>query len=106
LYALYLVATGLGTAPKLAMTALYVVASFRHFSSTGAPNGIALLRYCTAYASGSVLNYAMLAVFVDVLRIMHEDVQGVAGMLVGVTSLRYNAFGYSDGRRTWDLGNR
>ena len=48
------------------------------------PEGIALLRYCTAYASGYVLNYAMLAVFVDVLRLRHEYVQGVTVLLVAV----------------------
>jgi putative flippase GtrA len=46
--------------------------------------GIALLRYCTAYASGYALNYAMLAVFVDVLRLQHEYVQGVTVLLVAV----------------------
>jgi hypothetical protein len=48
------------------------------------PKGVALLRYSVAYASGYALNYAMLAVFVDVLRLRHEYVQGVTVLLVAI----------------------
>src|SRR5215467_6661017 len=88
-YMLYLIGTGLGTAPKVAMTVLYAAGVLQTFLfnkrwSFGdrGPKGIALLRYCTAYASGYVLNYAILDVFVDVLRFRHEYVQGVTILLV------------------------
>jgi putative flippase GtrA len=91
LYAFYLVATGLGTAPKVAMTVLYPLGVLQTFLfnkwwsfRNRGPEGLALLRYCAAYASGYALNYAVLAVFVDVLHLRHEYVQGVAGLLVGV----------------------
>jgi putative flippase GtrA len=91
LYALYLVATGLGIAPKVAMTALYAAGVLQTFLFNKrwsfrdrGPEGIALLRYCAAYASGYALNYAMLAVLVDVLQLRHEYVQGVIVLLIAV----------------------
>jgi putative flippase GtrA len=91
LYTLYLVATGLGTAPKVAMTVLYAAGVLQTFLFNKrwsfrdrGPKGVALLRYCVAYASGYALNYTMLAVFVDVLQFRHEYVQGATVLLVAV----------------------
>jgi putative flippase GtrA len=91
LYGLYLVATGLGIASKVAMTALYAAGVLQTFLLNKrwsfrdrGPKGIALLRYCAAYASGYVLNYAMLAVLVDVLQLRHEYVQGATVLLIAV----------------------
>jgi putative flippase GtrA len=93
-YTLYLIATGLGTAPKVAMTVLYAAGVLQtflfnkrwSFRDQGL-KGISLLRYCTADASGYVLNYAMLAVFVDVLQFWHEYVQGEQFCLLRFISL-------------------
>jgi putative flippase GtrA len=91
LYAVYLVATGLRTAPKSAMTALYIAGVLQTFLLNKrwsfrdrGPEGLALLRYCIAYTSVYALNYTMLAVLVDVLQFRHEYVQAATVLLVAV----------------------
>ena len=83
-YILYLALTWAGMGHKTAMTLLYLVGvlvtflfnrkwSFRH---DGAANP-AMLRYLAIYGLGYVLNFFVLLVFVDYLRLPHEIVQGV-----------------------------
>jgi putative flippase GtrA len=91
LYLLYLAVTALGVAPKVAMTVLYgliVLQTFifnkRWSFRDRGPEGAALVRYCIAYASGYVLNFLILTVFVDRLGFAHQYVQGVAILLIAV----------------------
>jgi putative flippase GtrA len=91
LYAMYLIATGFGVGPKIAITVVYglgVLQTFLFnkrwsFDDQG-PEGAALVRYCIAYASGYALNYLILVVFVDYLGLAHQYVQGVAILLVAL----------------------
>lgn len=99
IYALYLVITWLGTEPKMAMTALYLLGvgqsfvfnkkwSFR-FSGSTTP---ALMRYLIAYAIGYGVNLMALVVFVDQLGLRHQPVQGV--MIVVIAGLLFLAHRY------------
>jgi len=88
-YALYLVLTGHGLLPKVAMTltfALAVVFSFglnrRWTFLQRGRTGTRFARYLTVYVAGYCVNVAMLMVFVDILGIAHEAVQGAAVITV------------------------
>ncbi len=84
LYLLYLLLTWAGMGHKTAMTLLYAVGvlltflfnrkwSFRH-DGAASP---AMLRYFAVYGFGYALNFFVLLVLVDHLRLPHEIVQGV-----------------------------
>ena len=75
LYLAYLVLTWLGLGHKFAMTLLYVVGVLQTFVFNrnwtfkhGGLVGAALTRYAVAYGFGYLLNFAALALFVDVLQ--------------------------------------
>nr|WP_316639094.1 GtrA family protein [uncultured Roseateles sp.] len=83
-YLLYLGLTSLGVGPKSAMSLLYAIGvaqtflfnkrwTFGHQGSGRA----ALLRYCTAYGLGYVINLVVLLVLVDHWAWPHQWVQGV-----------------------------
>jgi len=100
LYFVYLLITAMGVPPKLAMTSLYfigVLLTFvlnRNWSfEDGTPGRLALLRYCVVYGSGYLLNFAILAIFVDALKLPHQYVQGVA-----IVTLALYLFGL---QKTW-----
>ena len=89
LYGLYLALTGIGAWPKAAMSILYILGvlqtfvvnrawSFRHVGS--APT--ALFRYVATYATGYLVNLAILALFADLLGWDHRYVQASAILLV------------------------
>lgn len=88
-YLLYLLLTGLGTGPKLAMTAVYGVGVLQtfvfnkqwSFQFDGATPP-ALLRYATLYALGYAINFAMLSFFVDYLRLPHQLVMAALVVLM------------------------
>jgi putative flippase GtrA len=84
LFVFYLLLTGAGLEPKLAATIAYGAGvlqtfvfnrswSFRHAGARGP----ALGRYIVAYASGYVLNMAVLATLVDGAGLPHQWVQGI-----------------------------
>lgn len=91
LYVLYLGATLFGAAPKVAMTALYVLGllqtfafnrtwSFRH----AGPTGWSLLRYVLVYLFGYGINLAGLTLFVDRYGYSHRIVQGALILVVAM----------------------
>ena len=92
LYGAYLVLTYFGMGPKTALTLLYGIGVLQtfffnkrwSFRYTGASRG-ALRRYIVAYLLGYVLNLTMLALFVDVLGLPHQIVQGVLIFVVAIT---------------------
>lgn len=82
-YLAYLALTATVLTPKIAMTITYLFAvglafvfnrgwTFAHRGASYA----ALARHLTAYASGYVVNWVALAVFVDLLQFRHQVVQG------------------------------
>ncbi len=90
-YALYLLLTYFGSAPKLTMTALYSVGAligffvnrrftFRHDGHIG----VAGIRYLMAQLLGYLLNLTLLVLFVDWLDFAHQTVQAVAIVIVAV----------------------
>lgn len=88
-YLFYLLLTGIGVAPKAAMTGLYGFgASLGFFGNKGltfAYKGRVLgsgLRYCIAHALGYLLNLALLLVFVDGMGWSHQFVQAAAVLVV------------------------
>lgn len=89
LFSLYLLSTSSGIGHKTAMTLLYAVGIAQSFFlnkrwtfSDCAPSRHAFVRYCTIYLLGYLLNYAILALFVDKLHCPHQYVQGLAIILV------------------------
>ena len=91
LYVGYLLLTGMGLGPKLAMSLMYVTGvgatfvfnrrwSFEH--GGGAP--AALARYVAVYLFGYVLNLAVLMLLVDRLGLDHRIVQGAMILLLAV----------------------
>ena len=98
-YAIYLVLTRIGLAPKVAMTLLYSIGvlqtfvfnkkwSFR-FAGATKP---ALVRYATAYALGYVINLLALMLLVDRAGLPHQVVQG--GMILVVAVMLFLAQRY------------
>lgn len=84
LYVVYLVLTGVGLGPKLAMTLVYAIGvtqtflfnkrwTFNHVGR----HDTAFLRYLTAYAGGYLVNLLVLAWLVDGLGYPHQLVQGI-----------------------------
>lgn len=91
LYALYLGGTAAGVAPKVAMTVLYGLGTLQTFLFNKrwsfrdrGPEGTAFVRYCIAYAGGYVLNYAILAIFLDRFALPHQYLQGAAILLIAL----------------------
>lgn len=91
IYFLYLVLTSLGLGHKLAMSLLYVLGTLQTFvfnkrwtfSHRGDVRNCSV-RYFIAYATGYVLNLALLHVFVDRLGLPHQVVQGIAIIVIAV----------------------
>lgn len=88
-YLLYLGITSVGVGPKVAMSLLYCVGAFINF--VGSRNWVfssdakirgASVRYVAAYAVGYLINYAILAIFVDRLGYPHAYVQAAAIVFV------------------------
>lgn len=84
LYGLYLVMTGWGMPPKLAMTLLYAAGTAQtfvlnkhwSFRSSG-PAAAQFRRYVLAYALGYGLNLFGLHLLVDILHWPHQVAQGI-----------------------------
>lgn len=90
-YLLYLAITHLGVGSKVAMTVLYCVGvciSFIGNRNWVFGNDASVLattiRYCAAYVVGYVINFSILAVFVDRLSFPHAYVQAVSIVIVAV----------------------
>lgn len=90
-YLLYLLLTGLGLGPKLAMTLLYGVGvlqtfvfnrrwTFGHKGAFGA----VFIRYCLAYGLGYIINLVVLITLVDRLGYPHQAVQGIMILLLAL----------------------
>jgi putative flippase GtrA len=90
-YAIYLFLTHLWGAPKLTMTALYVVGAlvgffanrrytFRHVGSIDVTG----VRYILLQSAGYLLNLALLLVFVDWLGMAHQIIQALAIIVVAI----------------------
>lgn len=90
-YLLYLLLTHLWGAPKLTMTLVYSLGAlagflanrrytFRHEGHVG----MAGLRYLLAQLSGYLLNFLLLALFVDRLGYAHQYVQAAALITIAV----------------------
>lgn len=90
-YLIYLLATSLGTAPKTAMTLLYVAGAtigfFGNknltFSHRGNFTGSGI-RYLIVHAAGYSMNLSFLSIFVDRLGYPHQLVQAVAILVVAI----------------------
>jgi len=89
LYLLYLLLTSVGVGPKTSMTVAYLVGVLQSFALnrrwTFVNNGArlaSLLRYGVVYASGYVVNYALLLVLVDRFGVAHQAAQGFAIFVV------------------------
>lgn len=86
-YLLYIVLTGVGIGPKLAMSVLYAVGVLQtfvfnknwSFGFNGAATP-ALVRYATIYALGYVINFVILLLLVDQSGLPHQWV--MAGLVV------------------------
>lgn len=88
-YLVFLLITWLGMEPKTAMTLLYVAGATAGFWGNrnwtfGYGGGITkpALKYFGAHGCGYLLQYAILAVFVDHMRFSYRVVQAVATLLV------------------------
>lgn len=90
-YATYLALTYLWGAPKLTMTALYLVGAsigflanrrftFRHDGGIGVTG----VRYLLAQVAGYLLNLLLLLLFVDWFEFPHEIVQSIAIIVVAI----------------------
>ena len=91
LYLAYLLLTWLGVGPKLAMTLLYILGTVQTFAfnhrwtfRSVERYGAAFTRYVFTYASGYLLNLAVLACFVDLLSFPHQVVQGIMILALAV----------------------
>jgi len=103
-YFIYLAMTYFGVDPKIAITILYPVgataAYFGHskysFSYRGG-NAAALLRYALAHFAGYGVNFAMLFILSDQLKLPHQFVQAAAIFVVaGVLFLMFKYFVFPD----------
>jgi putative flippase GtrA len=90
-YSIYLFLTHLWGAPKITMTALYVVGvsaaffanrryTFRHDGGIGVTG----IRYLLLQAVGYLLNLTLLLVFVDWLGVAHQITQAIAIVVVAI----------------------
>jgi putative flippase GtrA len=90
-YATYLTLTYLWDAPKLTMTALYLVGAsigflanrrftFRHDGGIG----VSGVRYLLAQVAGYLLNLVLLLLFVDWFDFPHQIVQAIAIVVVAI----------------------
>lgn len=90
-YALYLLLTYLWGAPKITMTALYIVGAsisflanrrftFLHEGHIGTTG----IRYLLVQVTGYLLNLVLLLLFVDWLNFPHQIVQAIAIVVVAV----------------------
>ena len=88
-YLVYLVATYLGGTPKITMSILYGVGmvisfvgnrklTFRHKGSASAAGS----RFIIAHIFGYIMNFAILAIFVDKLGFPHQWIQAIAIFVV------------------------
>lgn len=99
-YLLYLLVTFLGADPKLAITVLYPVgataAYFGHLKYSFTYRGRyanALPRYALAHLVGYGVNFTMLFIFSDKLKLPHQAVQASAVLVVaGVLFLMFKYF--------------
>ena len=88
-YAVYLIISWLGVAPKVAMTGMYFLGALMgyfgnkswSFSYSGNILG-SFGRYWLAHLGGYALNFSILYLFVDNLGYMHQIVQGIAIFIV------------------------
>lgn len=88
-YLVYLLATHLGVAPKLAMSVLYVVGAAigffgnrsLSFSYKGGMVGSGI-RYLTVHSVGYLMNLTIMLVFVDNFGYPHQIVQAAAILMV------------------------
>jgi len=103
-YLVYLLITFLGIDPKIAISILYPVgataAYFGHskyaFSYRGR-HGATLLRYAAAHFVGYGVNFAMLYILTDMLKLPHQAVQALAIFVVaGVLFLMFKYFVFPD----------
>ena len=91
IYGLYIAATWLGSGPKATMTFLYgfgVVQTYLFnkrwaFQFKGEPR-LAFARYAIAYILGYFVNLLSLILFVDLLKLPHQLIQGVMIVLVAI----------------------
>ena len=90
-YLLYIMMTGIGLGPKLAMSVLYVVGVLQtfvfnkkwSFGFTGAITP-ALVRYATIYALGYVINFVIILWLVDKSGLPHQWVMAGLVMFMAV----------------------
>ena len=90
-YVLYIVLTGVGLGPKLAMSLVYgigIVQTFLFnkrwtFGHLGA-HGSVFARYCFVYGLGYVINLLALILLVDRAGLQHQWVQGAMILVVAV----------------------
>lgn len=88
-YAIYLLLIYIGGTPKLTMTILYTVGAsvsfFVNRKYTFQHNGhigVAGIRFLLVHLSGYLLNFLLLAIFVDSFGIAHQLVQAIAVFVV------------------------
>lgn len=103
LYFGYLALTAMGTAPKLAMSILYVFGVLQTFVlnrkwtfESDGNRRTAMGRYVAMYAVGYVANYTILSVFVGRFGFPHQAVQLAAIMILALAffvTARYWVFG-------------
>ncbi len=81
-YLVYLAVTALGAGPKIAMTMLFVLGTALSYYGNrtytfrqNGPVGREALKFGAVYASGWLLNYAILVLFVDRLGYPHQLIQ-------------------------------
>ncbi len=90
-YVIYIVLTGLGLGPKLAMSVVYGIGILQTFlfnkqwtfGHRGA-GGSVFARYCFVYGLGYVINLLALILLVDQAGLQHQWVQGVMILVVAV----------------------
>ena len=99
LYGAYLGLTGLGLAPKLAMSALYAVGVLATYAvnnlwSFGRPRLAAatFTRYLCAQGMGFALNLGLLWILVDHLQWPHQAVQALAIVVVAMALFGLNRY--------------
>lgn len=90
-YCLYLLLTWAGLGHKVAMSILFVVGTLQTFVFNkrwsfeyGGQDRRVMLRYCTSYFLGYVINLAALLVLVDHFGFNHMVVQGIMILTVAV----------------------
>ena len=112
LYLAYLLLTGFGLGYKTAMTLLYGVGVLQTFLfnrqwTFGHQGHIhsAFVRYIIVYLLGYLLNFSALYIFVDVLGLLHQLVQGVMIILVAVILFILQRFWVFNDRQNESFGH-